>query len=73
MVLQVWDYLTGRIKKDLPYQAEEQFMMHDAAVLCLGFSADSELLVSGSQVHTWLMHAMHSELQPVEACWCCDS
>lgn len=30
-----------------PVQAEEMFMMHDEAVLALGFSRDSELLVSG--------------------------
>lgn len=46
----MWDYLTGRLKKDLPYQAEERFMMHDTAVLCLAFSRDSELLASGAQV-----------------------
>lgn len=46
---QVWDTLTGRMKKDLSYQAEEMFMMHDEAVLALGFSRDSELLVSGGR------------------------
>ncbi len=48
MRAQVWDTLTGRLKKDLSYQAEEMFMMHDEAVLALGFSRDSELLVSGA-------------------------
>lgn len=47
--IEVWDPMSGRLKKDLPYQANEQFMMHDAAVLALAFSRDSELLASGSQ------------------------
>ena len=47
--LQVWDHLTGRLKLDLPYQAEEQFMLHDSAVLAAAFSRDSELLATGDQ------------------------
>lgn len=43
----VWDSATGKLKKDLQYQADETYMMHDEAVLCLNFSRDSELLVSG--------------------------
>ena len=41
--------MTGRLKKDLQFQADEQFMMHDTAVLALAFSRDSELLASASQ------------------------
>ena len=41
--------MSGKLKKDLQYQADEQFMMHDTAILALNFSRDSELLVSGSQ------------------------
>ena len=47
--LQIWDHASGKLRKDLEYQAEEKFMMHNGAVLALNFSRDSELLVSGSQ------------------------
>lgn len=61
--LQVWDFISGRLKKDLQYQADEQFMMHDTAVLALNFSRDSELLVSGSQDGKLKVHASPNTLR----------
>lgn len=46
-MLQVWDPVTGKLKKDLTYQAEEMFMMHEEAVLALAFNRESSVLVSG--------------------------
>eukprot|EP00927_Polykrikos_kofoidii_P038500 TRINITY_DN32882_c0_g1_i1.p1 TRINITY_DN32882_c0_g1~~TRINITY_DN32882_c0_g1_i1.p1 ORF type:complete len:550 (-),score=107.75 TRINITY_DN32882_c0_g1_i1:164-1744(-) len=47
--VEVWDYQTALLRKDLQYQEEGGFMMHDKAVIALAFSKDSELLATGSQ------------------------
>lgn len=47
--IEVYDVDTCKLHRELAYQAEEKFMMHKTAVLCLAMSRDMEMLASGSQ------------------------
>eukprot|EP01132_Coremiostelium_polycephalum_P002613 gene2613-3238_t len=46
--VEIWDYNTGKLSKALTYQSNDEFMMHDDAILCLNFSKDGEYLATGS-------------------------
>ncbi|EPR59809.1 WD-40 repeat protein [Toxoplasma gondii TgCatPRC2] len=47
--VEVWEWTTGQLNKELAYQKEDALMMHESAVVAVEFSRDSEVLATGSQ------------------------
>ena len=47
--IEIWNYSTGKIRKDLHYQASENWLVMGSTILSMKSSNDSKLLASGSQ------------------------
>jgi WD40 repeat-containing protein SMU1 len=48
--IEIWDYDTCRLRKDLDYQAKEELMMHeDEPIICSAFNREGELLATGGR------------------------
>jgi WD40 repeat-containing protein SMU1 len=46
--IEVWDASTGKMRRDLQFQAKEEFMMHENPVLSLAVSKEGVAIAAGA-------------------------
>ena len=51
-IIEVWNSIDGKLKQELAYQAEENFMVHAQGVISLNIGKENELLASGDKEGT---------------------
>jgi len=54
--IEIWDVESGRLSQEFSYQADDNLMSHDSAVLAITFNTSMELLASGSakgEIKVW--------------------
>mmetsp|Transcript_30393 Transcript_30393/g.116508 ORF Transcript_30393/g.116508 Transcript_30393/m.116508 type:complete len:414 (+) Transcript_30393:559-1800(+) len=45
--VEAWDYLSGKYRTDLKYQAEDDLISHEEKICCMCFSREGEMLATG--------------------------
>lgn len=56
--VEIWDYDTGKLSKELQYQANDQMMSHDSGISAVCWSSNTELIATATrkgEIKIWLL------------------